>query len=146
MHSPILFIAIPVIFVLILSRLHQESGWAEAAKIYRAELPLDKALFHGLQSGRMGRDGFKKSVHFRNSLMLAATLEGIFLSPCFIFRIGAPPLFIPWQEVSAQQMTGGYARFVEIRFQKVPSVALYLHSDLWGGLNWVNPSASLLPP
>ena len=31
--------------------------------------------------------------------MLGANREGLYLAPYFLFRLGSPPLFIPWHEV-----------------------------------------------
>ena len=38
--------------------------------------------------------------NYNNCLTIGVDTAGLYLSPLFFFRIGHPPLFIPWTEIS----------------------------------------------
>ena len=40
--------------------------------------------------------------HYNNVLTVGADSEGLFLVPFFLFRVGHPPLFVPWAEITAE--------------------------------------------
>lgn len=94
MNSPaplILAIAFPIAWVsmgLFLSRL---GGWARLAARYRDHRHEPGSTYH-LRSGAVG------AVSYRSCLTLRVCENGLGMAVGFPFRIGHPPLFIPWAE------------------------------------------------
>jgi hypothetical protein len=67
-------------------------GWHRmAANFSTRKLPSGKK--YRFQSARIGKASYK------NCLTISPVTEGLYLSVMFLFRIGHPPLLIPWEMV-----------------------------------------------
>lgn len=67
-------------------------GWGRLAKKYPATAPPSGTRFPG-QTGYVGVS------RYRGVLTIHLSPEGLHLDVVKIFRIGHPPLFIPWSEI-----------------------------------------------
>ncbi|MEH2162753.1 MAG: hypothetical protein V7K38_17435 [Nostoc sp.] len=66
--------------------------WNRLAKLYcTKEAPPQN--FYRMQSGSVGL------VHYKGTLNIGITSEGIYLSIFFLFRFGLTPLLIPWSAI-----------------------------------------------
>jgi hypothetical protein len=70
------------------------TGWAALARRFRLTAPFTGETW-SWQSARM-----RWSTHYGGCLTVGADPSGLYLSVLFPFRIGHPPLFLPWHEVS----------------------------------------------
>jgi hypothetical protein len=70
------------------------SGWAALARRFGSTLPFPDQRWRW-KSARM-----RWGANYNNCLTIGADPTGLYLSPFFFFRIGHPPLFIPWAEIS----------------------------------------------
>jgi len=67
-------------------------GWQQLARQYKTtESPYGKA--YNSQSGAVGW------VSYNNCLFIRTTPNGLFIAVMFLFRIGHPTLFIPWNDI-----------------------------------------------
>jgi hypothetical protein len=75
-------------------------GWATLAKVYRHsdEFRGERRRF---QSARM-----RWGINYGSCLTVGATPRGLYLAALFIFRIGHPPLFMPWTDISIGEQRG----------------------------------------
>ena len=123
--NPVLFFPFFVAFFsAICFALSLISGWRSLAEHYKATQPFSGERWH-LRSGSMGL------VSYGSCLTLGANTEGIFLSVLFPFRVGHPPLFIPWSEVqSAEHCRWFFFPMVRFQFRKVPSVSFKIYRGL----------------
>jgi hypothetical protein len=64
-------------------------GWLRVARSFRANGPPQGSRFL-LQSGWVAGMGY------RSCLTIHSSAEGLYLSVLLPFRLGCPPLFIPW--------------------------------------------------
>jgi hypothetical protein len=124
--SPILFLILFAVFFsgvcFIISLM---SGWHELANEYPLTGTFQGQRWH-FRSANM-RWGF----HYNGCLTLGADQSGLFVSVLFPFRCGHPPLFIPWSDVSVRDTRYFYIfSMAEFRFQRAPSVPLYLRPAL----------------
>lgn len=71
-------------------------GWHALAKAYPARIAPHGHAFPSV-SGRVG------IVSYRHTLSVHVAPEGLFLSTAIFFRIGHPPLLIPWQAIHSQR-------------------------------------------
>jgi hypothetical protein len=56
--------------------------------------------------------------NYSNSVNITVSFEGIYLRPIYFFRMGHPPLLIPWEAVAAiEQMAGGIVPTTRIEIQ-----------------------------
>jgi len=75
---------------------------------------------------------------------------GLHLSVLFPFRPGHPPLLIPWQDISAIETKRGFGGY-EMRFRRVPGVAMQVSKDLGdalqaeAGSRWAPPQEKEVP-
>jgi hypothetical protein len=117
-------IGFAVMWAAISSLIAAMSGWRHLAQSYRLT-----SSFNGRQwcfrSGRM-----RWSTNYNGCLTIGADVRGLYLAVLLLFRIGHPPLFIPWSDV---QLTMGESRFfssVEFNFRRAPGVVLRIHQPL----------------
>jgi hypothetical protein len=104
--------------------LAQLSGWAELARHYRSIKPFegDKWRF---RSARM-----RWTARYNNCLTVGASPQGLYLAVLFLFRIGHPPLEIPWQDVLTTTGKTLWWRWTEFRFQQAQSVWIRFYGNL----------------
>ncbi|QDT10615.1 hypothetical protein [Planctomycetes bacterium K23_9] len=80
---------------LVVSLLARLSGWSRLAQHYRDDGTRDSGEpgeSFGMRTGRVG------IVNYNGCLMLRICPSGLRLAVLFPFRMGHPPLFIPWEE------------------------------------------------
>lgn len=85
------FVGVWVVAVVLVSLL---SGWWGLAEQYRTETPFP-AHMRRFQRGQM-----RWRTNYGNILTVASDSRGLYLSVMFLFRLGHPPLFIPWADIS----------------------------------------------
>ena len=85
------FVGVWVMAVVLVSLL---SGWWGLAEQYRTETPFP-AHMRRFQRGQM-----RWRTNYGNILTVASDSRGLYLSVMFLFRLGHPPLFIPWADIS----------------------------------------------
>ncbi|MCP5306746.1 MAG: hypothetical protein H6953_14980 [Chromatiaceae bacterium] len=78
--------------------LGKESGWVNLSKRFMAKQPFEGQYHSG--SGKIG------SINYKNSLYVSYSQEGVSLKVPILFRVGHPPLLIPWHEVASVQVSG----------------------------------------
>ena len=75
----------------------QLTGWAVLSRRFRATTSPPRQTW-SLQTARM-----RWGTHYGNCLTVGADPAGLYLAPLFLYRIGHPPLLLPWQEVSVRR-------------------------------------------
>lgn len=121
-------IVFPVFFVAlwwtILRVIAKASGWAELAEHYRS-----MASFQGetwsFQSVRM-----RYLCNYNGCLTFGANEFGMYAAGWGPFRIGAPPLLVPWAELDIQQNKRWLLSGYELRFRQAPGVYMWIWPKL----------------
>jgi hypothetical protein len=117
-------------------------GWFELGRTSRTSQP-----FHG-QIWRFQDAQFRLIGGYHNILSVGANEEGLYLSVFFPFRVGHPPLFIPWQDISVRPGRYLWFRVYRFEFRQVPLVRLRLKErlgkqlQLAAGLAWPGDRAA----
>lgn len=93
-------------------------GWNRLAKFYRAPGPFQGAK--QVASGAMGL------ANYGFSLLLGADAGGLSLETTGFVRTGHAPLFIPWTDLQAEEVSGLFGSRVFIGFSKAPGIILRL--------------------
>ena len=102
------YLAFPAIWIMVSLLLSHIGDWTALARRYRSEAPVEGPTFH-MCSGYVG------SVCYRSCLVLRMCETGLQLSVLFPFRLGHPPLFIPWDEFHGMPKTGtSSSRFLDV--------------------------------
>jgi hypothetical protein len=115
------FLAIWIFVCLLLSMV---GGWQALGKAYRAEEKIEGTRW-SWQSGST-RLGFA----YRNCLNITANRKGIYIAVLWMFRLGHPPLFIPWSDITVTDQTFLFFRMTSFRFSKVPDVPFMIRARL----------------
>lgn len=121
LRSPWFFVLFGAIWLGAVAALAWASGWQALAERFRSARPVDGERFRFVT----GWIGASKSfpVHYRGALFITVSGEGFLLSMFFPFRLGSPPLFIPWTEV--ESVTEEAAWFVDravVRLRGSPTI------------------------
>lgn len=121
---PLLFVLFFVgLWMLISVVISHVGGWQELAGIYSSADPFQGRRWP-VQSGQMRWAGYN------NALTVGANARGLHLSVLFLFRLGHPPLFIPWEEISAENKRQWLRSRVELRFARASGVPLVISKGL----------------
>ena len=99
-------------------------GWAALAAAYShsGEFQGERLRFQTAQ--------MRWGTNYGGCLTIGANHRGLFLSVLFLFRIGHPPLFIPWTDISVSDPKGRWFSYVELRFRRAPSIPLRVSEQL----------------
>ena len=81
-----------VLFWCLVVKLLALMGWQQLALHFRAAAPLPGGGFTLAQASIGG-------VSYRNALEAAVSAQGLALQTGFLFRVGHPPLLIPWSAI-----------------------------------------------
>ena len=111
-HPTIWFwVAFPDLWVAISFFIAGVGGWAALVRAFRRHEPLPRDRWD-FQSG-----GMRWWTTYSSVLTVGANPRGLFLSVTLpLFRVGHPPLFIPWTEISSSGLSGRWLwRWVELR-------------------------------
>jgi hypothetical protein len=105
------FLVVFPLFWMFISLVISLWGWHWLARQYPEPGPFPGAY----QTWRSGMVGLSRYNHV---LHVGANAEGLSLRVMFLFRVGHPPLFIPWEEVISASRGGIFFRHVELRFKR----------------------------
>jgi hypothetical protein len=125
LHRPEAFLAFFAgLWVVIAFLVSQMGGWAELAQVYRTTEPF---------AGRKRTwqcAAMRWFMSYNNCLTVGADARGLYLSIFPLFRIGHPPLLIPWSELSAQRKKRWFGEQVELHFARAEAVPLRINLEL----------------
>lgn len=114
------------------------SGWASLARVYRAWAPFTGRTWRG-------QSGYLRWSSYKSCLNVGCDERGLSLSVVFLFRVGHPPLFIPWEDVSLKETRFLFFDYAELSFRKArprlqirPRLAERLRAQ--AGPRWPAPS------
>ena len=100
------------------------SGWRELSENYPSPGMLDGQMF------RFQSASLRLGTNYGGCLNVGVNQMGLHLSLVALFRIGHPPVFIPWPDISTEEKRGFLFRGVELRFARCPSVPLIIAERL----------------
>jgi hypothetical protein len=115
-------------------------GWRSLAREYRATSGFGGRRFH-FQSARLG--GW---VGYNGSLTAGSDVFGLHLSVWSIFRMGHPPLLIPWQEVSVSIEKHRWISVAVLTFARNPGITVRITRHLAEKLAGESRGRFALPP
>jgi hypothetical protein len=116
MSFPWFLLCFTALWVAVTGLLRGFCGWAALAKRFATSQPAAGESFAFASAGMGASSTFP--VNYNSCLFLTVGPGGIRMSMLFLFRLGHPPLFIPWSEVEsvAEKRTWFY-RYAIVRIQ-----------------------------
>ena len=94
------------------------SGWRRLARVYRLTTPFNGRQWR-FRSARM-----RWSTNYSGCLTIGADVRGLYLGVLFVFRIGHPPVFVPWSDVRMTVHKGRVFRYLDFTFARAPGVVV----------------------
>lgn len=102
-------------------------GWGRLASHYRRTESITGTTWRFKSMGMR----LWMPANYGGCLFVIANDEGIGFSVLFLFRIGHPPLFIPWSDIEVIEERFFYVfKRVRLTFSEEPSVAMWLDTKL----------------
>lgn len=111
LQNPIYFgVVFVVMWLLVLLFFSKITGWSRLAEKYRATTKPESKLMQAVQVqwGSIMMAG--------NIYSIGCTREGMYLGVLFPFRVGHPPLLIPWRDIKTSKVTGLFKPLVRLDF------------------------------
>ncbi len=100
-------------------------GWKILSQDYRAN-----SAFDG-QKMWLKSVGMRRWTNYNNCVTVGANKYGLYLSVFPIFRVGHPPLFFPWTDISTEAGSRRlFGDFVKFKFTKQPDVPVIFSKKL----------------
>jgi len=111
LHNPIYFgVFFVVMWCLVSFTLSKITGWSRLAEKYRTRTKPESKLMQAVQA-------YWGSVMLAGNIYtIGTTNTGLFLGVLFPFRIGHPPLLIPWHDIRAKKVDGFLKPRVQLTF------------------------------
>lgn len=109
-----------VFWMLIVWLISAAGGWRSLAAHYRSDLPFTGRTWR-FRSGLMGG-----MARYNGLLTVGVNPAGLYLAVMPLFRIGHPPLFIPWSDVTVGNEQRFVSSFIAFRFRQAPGTSLWL--------------------
>jgi len=111
---PIFFIGLWVVVCFLIAVI---GGWSSLAKHYQSQTDFSGKKWH-FQSGRLGLSNYS------SCLTIGSNYHGLYLAVFPLFRVGHPPLLIPWSDITTAEHKGWLFSYRDFAFAKVPSIKL----------------------
>jgi hypothetical protein len=102
------------------------SGWQALAERYRFDGKFTGERWR-FRSGRM-----RWTVHYGNILTLGADSRGVYLSVITLFRVGHPPLLVPWREIAVTKKRSFFVQRTGLILDREAKIPLWIPVRLGG--------------
>ena len=109
---PLFFIFLWAFVLVILAYI---GGWSRLAQYYQTQSKFEGEKW-GFKSGRMGM------ANYSGCLTIGANDQGLYLAVFPLFRVGHPPLFIPWYDITTSKSRKFFVSYLDFTFARMPSV------------------------
>ena len=110
--SPFFFIFLWATVLFILAHV---GGWSRLAQYYQTQSKFEGEKW-SFKSGRMGL------TNYSGCLTIGANDQGLYLAVFPLFRVGHPPLFIPWYDITTSKSKKFFVAHLDFTFARMPSV------------------------
>lgn len=122
---PILILAIPTFWLVVLHLIALASGWTLLSNHYRftGEAPRNRWRWQSAQ--------LRFGIAYSGVLQVGVSPAGLFLSAVLPFRPAHPPLRIPWSDIEVSSGRFAGQRYYELRFRQAPRVPFRISARLY---------------
>jgi hypothetical protein len=114
-----------IIWVGVCMLISAAGGWKILSRDYRVSSAFDgKKMW-------LKSVGMRRWSNYNNCITVGANKYGLYLSVFPMFRVGHPPLFFPWSDISTEAGSRRFfGDFVKFKFTKQPDVPVILSKKL----------------
>jgi hypothetical protein len=126
----------PVFFLALWAGVHTLiswlGGWAALARSYLLTTEFDGRRWRFRSVVVCHAANPLRHASYASCVTLGSNVRGLYRAVFPLFRIGHPPLFIPWADVRISKHEGMLFSYLEFRFVRVEDVRLRLRPGLGG--------------
>lgn len=112
-----------IMWVVVLSLLANIGGWSRLAQHYQAQTKFQGKKWH-FRSGRMGLTNYSAC------LTIGLNNYGLYVAVLPLFRVGHPPLLIPWSDITTSKSKHFWISYLDFTFAHVPTVTFKIPEQL----------------
>ena len=117
-------IAFTTLWILMCFALSMWGGWSQLTDRYRGIPSRVEAKW------RFESASLRRMAAYAGCLKFSVGREGLGISILFLFRVGHPPLLIPWTDITAHASESQIIKKVRLEFAKEPKVPLTISLKL----------------
>jgi hypothetical protein len=131
------FLSVWIFVTYVISRI---DGWHLLAQRFRTEAEFTGPIYRWFNAA------MRWGIRYNSALKVGTNVEGLYIAPLILFRMGHPPLFIPWSEISVGSspwydlfsitLTLGRAEQVPFRISRRTARKLRIQA----GASWTDPT------
>jgi hypothetical protein len=125
LYYAIFFLSLWLLLNLIVSRL---TGFARMAAHYQ-----NAGTFAG-KVWRFQTITTRWGMGYKGCSNVGADSRGLYISFGFLFRLGHPPLFVPWGDIAITEKQISKSRMLELRFRKTEDLPVRIFAELGASL------------
>jgi hypothetical protein len=114
----------PIVWVAVCILLSRMSGWHKLAEKY---IRID---FVSGEKWRFRSARLRHSVGYNGCVNFYANSEGLGISIFFPFRVGHPPLFIPWTDISISKETKFFRKMISFKVGREFPIPIIVYERL----------------
>jgi hypothetical protein len=114
----------PIVWVAVCILLSRMSGWHKLAEKY---IRID---FVSGEKWRFRSARLRHSVGYNGCVNFYANREGLGISIFFPFRVGHPPLFIPWTDISISKETKFFRKMISFKVGREFPIPIIVYERL----------------
>lgn len=122
-HPELLIVLFPIVLAVFSFLFAHLGSWSALAAQYRDWNTFEGRVWRS-QTGQVGM------TNYGSSLNVGANDRGLHLSVVFLLRLAHPPLFFPWDDISATEGQFLFSRHVDLQFRRVPGARVRLRKRL----------------
>ncbi len=123
-HPAVMAILFPAVWALVSFLFSYLSGWATLARQFRCRSKFLGNKWH-MRSGH-----FRYGVSYKSILTVGSDKTGLYLAVFLPFRLGSPPLLIPWTEILVTRKRILWLDFVKLSLGRQLAIPLQLKAGL----------------
>ena len=122
---PIYIVFFIMVWMAVCKLISAVGGWNILSRDYRANSAFDgKKIW-------LKSVGLRRWTNYNNCITVGGDKYGLYLAVLPIFRVGHPPLFFPWADISTEAGSRRFfGEFVRLKFTKQPDVPVILSQKL----------------
>ena len=122
--ATLFLIAFTALWILMCIAFSMWGGWSQLTDRYRGTLSKAKAKW------RFESASMRRMAAYPGCLKFSVGREGLGISILFLFRVGHPPLLIPWTDITTHTSESRIIKKVRLEFAKEPNVPLTISLKL----------------
>ena len=110
-------IVFPLFWIAVVYLVSLLSGWGRLAQYYQTTSPFNGQTYSW-------QSGYFNWARYNGVLVTGGDRDYLYLAVSILFRVGHPPLLIPWYDITTEEGNWYFMKMVVLQFNKVPNLKM----------------------